>query len=196
MELVEGTARIEDVEMFLAEIGGIEDEYGVTVQAFDGRYVVGREHVERAVTLATRAMDRGEAIARDPGVEILLYAAGRRQIDRALEMGISEGGCPIVAAVVDLPADGNGGDGERAGSGIGGDGEKSGTDGKGEGVDTDEASAAAAVRDLLEPAETLSAYDEQLVCEFFGISEREREAATGEMADLVCERVALLVVDR
>jgi KEOPS complex subunit Cgi121 len=187
MELVEGTARIEDVEAFLAEIGGIEDEYRVTIQAFDGRYVVGREHVERAVTLATRAMDRGEAIARDPGVEILLYAAGRRQIDRALAMGVSEGRCPIVAVVVDLPTDGNGSDGERAGSGTDREGEESGTD---------EASAAAAVRDLLEPAETLSAYDEQLVCEFFGISEREREAATGEMADLVCERVALLVVDR
>jgi len=178
MELVEGTARIEDVEAFLAEIGGIEDEYGVTVQAFDGRYVVGREHVERAVTLATRAMDRGETIARDPGVEILLYAAGRRQIDRALAMGVSEGRCPIVAVVVDLPADGNGGNGENEESG------------------TDEASAATAVRDLLEPAETLSAYDEQLVCEFFGISAREREATTGGLAGLVCERVALLVVDR
>lgn len=100
MELVEGTARVEELDEFLARLEEIAAEYDSTVQAFDARYVVDREHLDRAVELATRAHERDEAVARERSVEILLYAAGRRQIDRALEMGVSEGECPVVAVVV------------------------------------------------------------------------------------------------
>jgi KEOPS complex subunit Cgi121 len=100
MRVVEGTATIGDVGAFVEELDGIGGTQGGTIQAFDARYVVDRAHLERAVELATRAHDRGEGIAEDFGVEILLYAAGRRQINRALEMGVSEGECPVVAVVV------------------------------------------------------------------------------------------------
>lgn len=100
MEVVEGRADIDDVGEFVAELDRIGERHGVTVQAFDARYVVDRTHLERAVELAERAREHGEMIAEDFGVEILLYAAGRRQINRALTMGISEGSCPVVAAVV------------------------------------------------------------------------------------------------
>jgi KEOPS complex subunit Cgi121 len=73
--------------------------HDTTVQAFDARYVISRRHLERAVELADRARERGNAIARDRGVEIMLYAAGRRQIDRALEMGVDEGETPAVVLV-------------------------------------------------------------------------------------------------
>jgi len=106
MELVEGVADIDDVGTFVTEIDAVGDRHGVTVQAFDARYVVDRAHLELAVELATRARERDETIAEDFGVEILLYAAGRRQINRALEIGISEGECPVVAVVV--------GDGDEA----------------------------------------------------------------------------------
>lgn len=100
MEVVEGRADIDDVGAFVTELDRIGERHDVTVQAFDARYVVDHAHLERAVELAERARDRGETIAEDFGVEILLYAAGRRQINRALTMGVSEGGCPVVAAVV------------------------------------------------------------------------------------------------
>jgi KEOPS complex subunit Cgi121 len=100
MQVVEGRADIDDVGAFVAAIDDIGDRHGVTVQAFDARYVVDRAHLERAVELAERARERGDTIADDFGVEILLYAAGRRQINRALEMGVSEGECPVVAVVV------------------------------------------------------------------------------------------------
>jgi len=173
MEVVEGAVRIEDVDAFLADVDAIADAHGVTIQAFDARYVVGREHLERAVALATRAIDRGESIARDEAVEILLYAAGRRQIDRSLAMGVSEEECPVVAVVVDTDA------ASPAGA-----------------PTADETAAADALRDHLDPVETLGAYDEDRVCDFFGITERERDATAGDLPDLVCERVALLVVDR
>jgi len=162
MRLVEGVASVEDVEAFVARLEDVGAEHGATVQAFDARYVVDSEHLERAVVLADRAIDRGEAIARDRAVEILLYAAGRRQINRALEMGVSTGECPVVVLV-------DGGD---------------------------EASAAAAVRDLLDPAETLGAYDRERVMDFFDVTDTELEATSGTLADLVRERVALLTVER
>ncbi|MBX0322432.1 KEOPS complex subunit Cgi121 [Halomicroarcula sp. F13] len=100
MRVVEGRAEIPDVGAFVAELDAVGERHGATVQAFDARYVVDRAHLERAVALADRARERDDTIADDFGVEILLYAAGRRQINRALEMGVSEGECPVVAVVV------------------------------------------------------------------------------------------------
>jgi KEOPS complex subunit Cgi121 len=163
MEVVDGRADIDDVGEFVAQLDAIGDEHGVTVQAFDARYVVDRAHLERTVELAERARERGETIADDFGVEILLYAAGRRQINRALAMGVSEGKCPVVAVVV--------GEGDRE-------------------------AAAADLRDLLIPAETLGAYDEERVREFFDVTDTELAATEGTLADAVRERVALLPVEK
>ena len=164
MRIAEGEARIGDLETFLDSLASVGDEYGTTVQAFDARYVAGREHLERAVERADRAFDRGENVARDRSVEILLYAAGRRQIDQALEMGVSEGEdeLPIVVVV-------DGGD---------------------------EGGAAEAVADLFEPAETLGLGEPGRIREFFDISEVELSATDASLAELVCERVALLDVEK
>jgi len=99
MRLVEGTVEVEDVDAFVAEIGEVSAETGATIQAFDARYVVSERHLERAVELADRAIERGENVARDRAVEILLYAAGRRQITEALELGISPGENRVVVLV-------------------------------------------------------------------------------------------------
>jgi KEOPS complex subunit Cgi121 len=97
--LTDGYATVDDLDAFLDRLNAVAADHGVTVQAFDARYVVGRDHLERAVELADRAIARGENVARNRGVEILLYAAGRRQIDDALTMGVSEGRTPVVVLV-------------------------------------------------------------------------------------------------
>lgn len=99
MQLVEGVADIEDVGAFVDRLDAIGDDHGVAVQAFDARYVAGRRHLEAAVRCANRAAEREDMIATDRGIEILLYAAGRRQIDRALEIGVDPGEHPIVVVV-------------------------------------------------------------------------------------------------
>lgn len=109
MRLIEGIVEIgangfDDVDAFVETVGGIGEEHDVTVQAFDARYVVSRRHLERAVELADRERARGEGIVRDRAVEITLYAAGRRQIDRAMTMGVSPGETPVVV-LVDGPGD-------------------------------------------------------------------------------------------
>ena len=170
MELIEGIATVPDVDAFVADLTEIGDAYGCTVQALDASYVVGRVHLERAVECADRARTRGEAIADDHAVEILLYAAGRRQISRAFEMGVSTGESPVVVVV----HDGAGGD-TAAG---------------------DEQAAADAVAELLAPAETLGEYDPERVRDFFDVPDRELSATDADLPTLVLERVALLAVEK
>lgn len=168
MEVVEGQATVEDLDAFLADLAAIGEATGCAVQAFDARYVVGRDHLERAVALADRAFERDENVARDRSVEILLYAAGRRQIDQALEMGISEGTGRVVVVVVGVN--------ERA----------------------DEDEAAERVAALLDSADSLEAAhaDPARVREFFDVSEAELAATASVLSDLVLERVALLDVEK
>ncbi|ESP87954.1 KEOPS complex subunit Cgi121 [Candidatus Halobonum tyrrellensis] len=169
MRLAEGRATVGDVDAFLADLDAIATETGCTIQAFDARCVVDATHLRRAVELADRAVDRGENVARDRGVEILLYAAGRRQIDRALGMGVAEGDCPLVVV-----CDAGGG--------------------REEADDDAERRAAGRVRDLLDPADTLGDYEPERVRDFFDVTRTELDATAGTLPDVVHERVALLDV--
>jgi KEOPS complex subunit Cgi121 len=187
MELVEGVVevggeRFPDTGAFVDALSEIGEEHGVTVQAFDARYVVSRRHLERALALADRERGRGEAIARDRAVEVLLYAAGRRQIDRALTMGVGEGETPAVV-LVDAPDGSEVGGGPERGEGREPEGER-------------ERRAATAVRQLLDPTGTLETYDPERVYEFFDIGGAELESTDADVESLVLERVALLVVER
>lgn len=81
-------------------LNAIGAETEATVQGFDARYIAGQAHLERAVELADRAIERDEQIADDRAMEIMLYAAGTRQITNALEIGLKEEPHP-VAIVID-----------------------------------------------------------------------------------------------
>lgn len=170
MKLVEGRADVDDVDEFVAALAAIGDAHNVVVQAVDARYVAGRAHLEAAVRMARRAIAHGDAIADDPALEVLLYAAGRRQISRALTMGVPDDGGPVVVVV-----DGTVSEDNSAG----------------------EADAADAVAARLEADETLdAAREEAAIREFFDIGEAELAATDASLEDLVVERVALLAVEK
>ncbi|WP_123622292.1 KEOPS complex subunit Cgi121 [Halorubrum sp. CSM-61] len=180
--LVAGTAAIDDLDAFLASLDEIATETGAVVQAFDAELVVSAAHLGEATRLAARAIARGEAVARDPGVEVMLYAAGRRQIDRALELGVEEGEQRAVVLVADF-------------GGVPGANRP----------DADLDAAAASVRELLaSPAEQIGAgggefdpaFDEARVREFYDVGDREIAATAGDLSDIVRERVALLDVEK
>jgi KEOPS complex subunit Cgi121 len=181
MRIVEDRIEIEDLDRLLADIGDLETEYDCAIQAFDADYVLGRDHLRAAVEHADRAFDRGENVARERAVEILLYAAGRRQINRALRMGVGEGEADAVVVVHDPDSNP---DSERN--------------------ESTEEDAAEAVRDLLESvsaedsANALAAdrIDREAVRDFFDVTETELAASDADLADLVCERVALLDVKK
>ena len=185
--LIRGTASIDDLDEFLARLDQIADETGAVVQAFDAKLVVSAAHLSEAIRLAARSIARGEAVARDPAVEILLYAAGRRQIDRAFELGVSEGEQDTVVIAADFGA--VPGAGRRA-------------------ADLDAAAQALAETLHSVDGEPLSPdgavvdddtafdYDEDRVREFYRIADRELAATAGDLAAIVRERVALLDVEK
>ena len=174
MRVVEGRASVENVEDFLAELDAIAAANDCVVQAFDARAVVAEAHLETAVDRAARAWRRDDAIARDPGVEILLYAAGRRQISQALELGVSEGeSVPVVAVVVsEFP---------------------------GAPFETDERESQAvdALSGLLSGDDVLgTAADSDRIRSFFDVTDAELGVTDASLSELVRERVSLLVVDK
>ncbi|RQH00971.1 KEOPS complex subunit Cgi121 [Natrarchaeobius oligotrophus] len=174
MKLLECRLSVDDLDAFVSRLGEIGDGHGVTVQAFDTRYVADRRHLERAVELADRSIERGENVARDRAVEILLYAAGRRQIDRALEMGVGEGE-NRAAILIDAEP------------------------GRDDGNDDREAAALEEVAELEAVASresTLPESDEETLCDFFEVTDAERAATDAPLSALVRERVALLEVEK
>ncbi|TYT63687.1 KEOPS complex subunit Cgi121 [Natrialba swarupiae] len=186
MKLLECCLAIDDLDPFVADLAELGDRFDVTIQAFDARYVADRRHLERAVELADRSIDRGENVARDRAVEILLYAAGRRQIDRALEMGVSEGVNPAVVLIDALPVEPDERHGEI-------------TDRASADRADAEARALEAVRDLeavVATERTLDDRDESRLCAFFDVTDAEREATDASLPMLVHERVTLLEVEK
>lgn len=175
--LVSGTVVIDDLDGFLARLDEIGAETGAVIQAFDADLIVSDAHLRAATRLAARAIARGEAVARDPGVEVMLYAAGRRQIDRALTLGVAEGDQRAVVLVADFGgvpgADRPGADLDAAERAV-------------EGLTTAEA-------DALDDA---ADFDADRVQEFYDVSDRELAATAGDLADVVRERVALLDVEK
>ncbi|MFC6753471.1 KEOPS complex subunit Cgi121, partial [Halorubrum tibetense] len=111
--------------------------------------------------------------ARDPGVEILLYAAGRRQIDRALRMGVSLGENRVVLVAADF------GDVPNAARSS---------------ADLDAAVDRLSSAVTSEP--TLGRFDEPSVREYYDITDRELAATLGDLPAVVHERVALLDVEK
>jgi KEOPS complex subunit Cgi121 len=171
--LVEGRVSIEDLDAFLAELEAIAAETGAVVQAVDADRIVDGDHLRLATRLAARAVARGEAVARDPAVEVLLYAAGRRQIDQALTLGVEEGEQPVGFVVADF--------------------------GDVPGAARPEASLEAAVEAvgrLCEPAQVLGTFDETAVRSYYEVTDSELEAVAGDLSSLVRERVALLDVEK
>ena len=175
MRLVAGRADVDDVDRFVDWLRTIGAKHDCAVQAFDARYVADEDHLTAAVRAANRAFDRGENVARDRSVEILLYAAGRRQIDQAIEMGVSSGDDVPLVVVVD-------------GTALSGDDASNG--------DEDGAVGAILERISLDDAVLGDGRDEDRIRAFFDIGDAEIAAATTDLSGLVRERVALLDVEK
>ena len=103
MRCITGKVRISDVDDFLAILKAIAHRYSVAIQAMDAELIAGEAHIKSAVQKALRAIRQGNSITSDLSMEVLLYAAGRRQIERALAMGVSAGDDKkIVIVIIDV----------------------------------------------------------------------------------------------
>ena len=88
--LLFGRPTIRDKGKFLEALREIKSISGCHVQALDARMVASERHLTFAAEKALLAFSEGRNVAKDLGVEILRYASGQRQIERALSMGLSD----------------------------------------------------------------------------------------------------------
>jgi KEOPS complex subunit Cgi121 len=175
--LIAGNVTIASVDEFLATLQRLAREYAVTIQAMNAELVAGEAHLRAAVEKAIRAFEKQRHLTADLGLEILLYAAGKRQIERALAMGVAAGERKVAIALVIV---------DTAGA-------------------RDLEPVAAAVKQRLgleaEPREAFELaierdeHKREKLQRFFGITEEELNAVGAEKLHLlVLERVALLDV--
>lgn len=79
----------------------VASEAGALVQVADADAVCGPDHLRSAARHAVASRARGDGVADDPAMDVLLYAAGVRQITDALAtVGLSEGDEAIGAVAV------------------------------------------------------------------------------------------------
>jgi len=100
LHILEGVVSIDNVEDFLHKLNKISKEKKLTLQALDADKIAGEEHIRFAVEKAINSFRSGTNIANDLSKEIMLYAAGTRQINKAVKLGIHMGENNIVIVAV------------------------------------------------------------------------------------------------
>jgi len=193
VRVIAGEASIDDVDATLGRLRETADDYGVVAQAFDARCVAGRPHLALATRCALRACVHGDLIADELAIEILCYAAGRRQIGEALALGLSTGTAPVAVVVV-AP--------ERDPGTV--QVPSSQSEPPMAEPTPDEGAAAAAIADRLglpiDPKRAAhllrSTTDAERLRRKFDIADAEREATDAPLPALVRERTALLPVSK
>jgi KEOPS complex subunit Cgi121 len=90
IQILEGTVFIENKELFLKKIKEISTGKNLAIQALDADKLAGKEHLIFAIEKALDSFRKGTNIANDLAKEIMLYAAGTRQINRALKIGVHD----------------------------------------------------------------------------------------------------------
>jgi KEOPS complex subunit Cgi121 len=105
IRLLFGKPVIRDRNRLLTALRELQARSGCIVQALDADRVVSEEHLRFATKKALLAFSEGRNVAKDPGMEILRYASGERQIERALSMGISEATERIALVIINWPKD-------------------------------------------------------------------------------------------
>jgi len=99
-KIASGLIYIEYLHEFLKTLNNISSLNNVTIQALNADMIAGERHILFAVKKAINAMKTHTNVANDLGVEIMRYAAGERQIEKAFMMGLHDGENRVVFVLV------------------------------------------------------------------------------------------------
>lgn len=73
-----------------------------TIQLMNADAIAGKKHLEHGIVHGIKAFERGENLAKDLGIEILLRTSGQRQISKAFKiLGLKEGKMNVVIVIID-----------------------------------------------------------------------------------------------
>ncbi len=100
IHILQGTIFIDNTEKFLEKIKKTSNDNNIVIQALDADKLAGEEHLRFAVKKAMNSFKKGKNIANDLAKEIMLYAAGTRQINRAMKLGVHNGENNIVLVAI------------------------------------------------------------------------------------------------
>ncbi len=92
IKLVGAKGNIQDIDLFLKEILSLADEYDIVIQTMDADWIYGKNHLISATSHAKRAIEQKNNSTNSLSMEILLYASGERQIQKAIKnIGVKKG---------------------------------------------------------------------------------------------------------
>lgn len=93
---------IKNVDFFIQQLLQFSKEEHLIIQAFDATVIYSKDHLISATAHAKRAFLQGTNATNSLALEILLYAAGERQIQKAIKkMGVKKGEQQIVFILTD-----------------------------------------------------------------------------------------------
>ena len=93
-------ANIDSVSDTLSVVDSIKKD-GEIIQLLNADSIAGRNHITHGVNQAFLAFERGENLAKDLGVEIVLRCSAQRQISKAFKiLGLKEGKMNLCAVLV------------------------------------------------------------------------------------------------
>jgi KEOPS complex subunit Cgi121 len=90
IRLLFGKPVIRERGVLLSAMKDLQSRYGCIVQALDADKIAGERHIRFAAEKALAAFSERRNIAKDAGMEIMRYASGERQIEKALFLRISD----------------------------------------------------------------------------------------------------------
>ncbi len=96
------SGNIHDVDTFIQQLLSFSNKHHVVVQVFDAKAIYSLDHLISATTHARRAFHQGTNATGSLALEILLYAAGERQIEKAIKkIGIRKGKQKMAFVITD-----------------------------------------------------------------------------------------------
>ena len=102
IEVIGAKGSIQDMDLFFKQILNLSKEYKIVIQVIDADIVYGKNHLISASEHAVRAFGQKKNSTNSLAMEILLYASGERQIQRAIQkVGIKKGNVNIALVFVD-----------------------------------------------------------------------------------------------
>ena len=106
VEILGFTGTIESIPKTLEQIDNIRNsccDVGI-IQLMNADAIAGKEHLQQGTVHAIKAFERGENLAKDLGIEILIRTSAQRQISKAFNiLGLKEGEMNIAVVMIDCP---------------------------------------------------------------------------------------------
>ena len=100
-KIIGTTGNIQNIDDFLKKINTLSKTYHIIIQALNADFVYNKDHLVSAVEHALRSFQSSMNSLNSLALEILLYASGERQIQKAIKkIGIQKDNQNIAVIIV------------------------------------------------------------------------------------------------